>query len=124
MASASAGADGDETHRILGTCYADRLPRVLRIDGYAMDMVPEGTMVLLENKDQPGVIGFVGNTFGTAGVNIADMVISREKNPDGSASALMVIKTDSAPTPELIETLKGRSHIVRVRTVTLPKRGM
>lgn len=121
---ANDGVVSDETHRILGTCYADRVPRVLRIDGYAMDMVPEGTMVLLENKDRPGVIGYVGNTFGDAGVNIADMVISREVKPDGTAHALMVIKTDTEPTPDLVEKLKARDHIVRVRTVTLPKRGV
>jgi D-3-phosphoglycerate dehydrogenase / 2-oxoglutarate reductase len=31
---------GGETHRILGTVYADGLPRVLRIDGFSMDMIP------------------------------------------------------------------------------------
>lgn len=115
-------ADGDETHRILGTCYADRLPRILRIDNYAMDMIPEGTMVLLENKDQPGVIGFVGNTFGDAKVNIADMVISRNVAADGTARALMVIKVDQTPSPKLIETLNAKDNIVRVRSVTLPAR--
>ena len=114
--------EGAETHRILGTCYADRLPRVLRIDGYAMDMIPEGTMVLLENKDQPGVIGFVGNTFGDAKVNIADMVISREVKPDGTAHALMVIKTDQTPPAAVLETLRAKVNIVRVRAVTLPPR--
>src|SRR5688500_2265790 len=68
--------------RILGTVYADALPRVLRIDGYQMDMIPEGNMVLIQNKDQPGVIGTVGTTFGDASVNIADMVISRETDKD------------------------------------------
>ena len=43
-----------------------------------MDMIPEGNMVLIVNKDQPGVIGTVGTSFGDAKVNIADMVISRE----------------------------------------------
>lgn len=114
--------DNAESHRILGTCYMDRLPRVLRIDNYAMDMVPEGTMVLLENKDQPGVIGFVGNTFGDAKVNIADMVISRDIKPDGTAHALMVIKVDQTPDEPTMEKLRARSNIVRVRSVTLPKR--
>lgn len=114
--------DGAESHRILGTCYMDRLPRVLRIDNYAMDMVPEGTMVLLENKDQPGVIGFVGNTFGDAKVNIADMVISRDIKPDGTAHALMVIKVDQTPDEPTMEKLRARSNIVRVRSVTLAKR--
>src|SRR5437763_6513941 len=54
-----ADAPGGETHRVLGTVYADGVPRVLRIDGFAMDMIPEGNMVLIINKDQPGVIGTV-----------------------------------------------------------------
>ena len=115
------GPDG-ETHRILGTVYADGLPRVLRIDGYAMDMIPEGQMVLIVNQDQPGVIGTVGTSFGDAGVNIADMVISRESDKDGKATALMVLKTDSAPTDGLIGQLKARPGIVRVKSVVLPPR--
>jgi len=111
-----------ESHRILGTVYADRLPRVLRIDGFAMDMVPEGPMVVVLNKDQPGVIGTVGTMFGDAKVNIADMVISREVQPDGTAHALMVIKTDSNPTDALLTGLRSRPGIVRVKPVELPKR--
>ncbi|HEY7117271.1 MAG TPA: phosphoglycerate dehydrogenase [Tepidisphaeraceae bacterium] len=116
-----AGANG-ESHRVLGTAYADRLPRILRIDGFAMDMVPEGTMMVVLNKDQPGVIGTVGTIFGDAKVNIADMVISREVQPDGTAHALMLIKTDSAPTDELLTKLRARPGIVRAKQVELPRR--
>src|SRR4051812_7377225 len=115
------GANG-ESHRVLGTVYADGLPRVLRIDGFAMDMVPEGHMVVLTNKDQPGVIGAVGTLFGEAGVNIADMVISREVQPDGTAHAIMLIKVDSAPSQALLDKLKARPGILRVKHVELPKR--
>jgi D-3-phosphoglycerate dehydrogenase len=112
-----------ESHRILGTVYADGLPRVLRVDNFAMDMVPEGHMVLILNNDQPGVIGTVGSTFGDAGVNIADMVISREKNADGTATAFMVIKTDSQPTEAVVNRLKARPGIVKVKHVELAARG-
>src|SRR5687768_3586551 len=115
------GTDG-ATHRILGTVYADGLPRVLRIDGYNMDMVPEGHMVLIQNKDQPGVIGTVGTSFGDAAVNIADMVISREFDKDGQATALMVIKTDSAPPEALLNRLRARPNILRVKALVLPPR--
>ncbi len=115
-------ADG-ESHRILGTVYADGLPRVLRIDNFQMDMIPEGQMVLIENRDQPGVIGVVGTTFGDASVNIADMVISREVKPDGTAHALMVLKTDSAPTDAVVNRLRARPNILRVKSVNLPPRG-
>lgn len=113
-----------ETHRILGTAYADRLPRILRIDDYYMDMIPEGNMVIIHNKDMPGVIGTVGSAFGDTGVNIADMVISRAEQPDGKTMALMLIKTDSEPTAALIEDLRKRPNIVRVRAVSLPPRAL
>jgi D-3-phosphoglycerate dehydrogenase / 2-oxoglutarate reductase len=109
------------SHRILGTVYQDRLPRILRVDNFTMDMIPEGHMVLIINRDQPGVIGTVGSTFGDANVNIADMVISREFRPDG-AVAIMMIKTDSAPTEPLINRLRATRNIVRVSAVQLPPR--
>ena len=117
-----ADAENGESHRILGTVYADGLPRILRFDEYNMDMVPEGQMVLLQNNDMPGVIGVVGSSFGDAQVNIADMVISRQFNADGSATALMVLKTDSAPTEALINRLKARPNILKVKPVKLPAR--
>jgi len=111
-----------ESHRLLGTVYADGLPRLLRIDGFAMDMVPEGQMVLILNQDQPGVIGFVGTSFGDASVNIADMVISRSIDSSGKATALMLIKTDSEPPADLVAKLRGMSNILRVKSVVLPTR--
>jgi D-3-phosphoglycerate dehydrogenase len=111
-----------ETHRLLGTVYADGLPRLLRIDGFAMDMVPEGQMVILLNEDQPGVIGFVGSSFGDAGVNIADMVISRSFDESGKATALMLIKTDSAPSADLVARLRAKPYILKVKSVALAAR--
>lgn len=115
-------APSGESHRILGTAYADRLPRVVRFDNYAMDMIPEGAMVLIENRDQPGVIGTVGTMFGDASVNIADMVIARDFKPDGSAHALMVLKIDSDPGEALLNRLRARPNIVQVSSVRLPPR--
>src|SRR5258706_7537852 len=111
-----------ETHRVLGTVYLDGLPRVLRFDNFTMDMVPEGHMVVIMNKDQPGVIGMVGTSFGDAGVNMADMGISGEVHPDGSAVALMLIKTDSPPTDALLNRLRARPNIIRVKSVLVPGR--
>jgi D-3-phosphoglycerate dehydrogenase len=111
-----------ESHRVLGTVYADGLPRILRVDGFSMDMIPEGQMVVILNKDQPGVIGTVGTSFGDANVNIADMVISREFDKDGTAHALMMLKTDSAAPDALINRLRARPGILRVKCLSLPAR--
>ncbi|HEX4124726.1 MAG TPA: phosphoglycerate dehydrogenase [Tepidisphaeraceae bacterium] len=116
--------DNGDWHRVLGTVYADGLPRVLRIDGYSMDMVPEGDMVLVINRDQPGVIGLVGTSFGDAKVNIADMVISRHLPTPGEATALMLIKTDTPAPPALLNRLAARPNILRVKSVSLPARAV
>jgi D-3-phosphoglycerate dehydrogenase len=120
----ASGPDGGECHRVLGTVYADGLPRVVRIDGYSMDMIPEGNMVIIINRDQPGVIGTVGTSFGDAQVNIADMVISRQFTSEGEATALMVIKTDSEPPAALLNRLRARPGILRARALVLPPRGV
>ena len=118
-----AKAPDGSSHRVLGTVYADGLPRVLRIDNWAMDMIPEGPMTIIINRDQPGVIGAVGSTFGDAGVNIADMAITRDFAPDGTATALMVLKTDSEPPKALMDRLREKHNIVRARSLVLPPRG-
>src|SRR4051794_14954601 len=117
-----ADAPDGQSHRILGTVYADGMPRVLRVDGWAMDMIPEGPMTLIINRDQPGVIGHVGTTFGDAKVNIADMAITRDAGPDGTGTALMVLKTDTEPPRELLEKLRQTPNIVRVKSLVLPPR--
>ena len=108
--------DGEsKTHTIIGTVFADLLPRVLAIKGYWMDLVPAGPMMLVVNKDRPGVIGLVGTTFGKMGVNISDMNISRKGD-----KALMVLKLDSPPSAAAIEALKKEEVIEVVKCVTLP----
>jgi D-3-phosphoglycerate dehydrogenase len=108
--------DGEtKTHTIIGTVFADNQPRVLGIKGYWMDMVPAGPMVLIVNKDRPGVIGLVGNTFGKLGINIADMTISRK-----GEKALMLLKVDSEPTADAIATLKAEPMLEVVKSISLP----
>ena len=109
-----------EPRRVEGAIYADGLPRITSLDGYAMDMVPSGAMVLLTNTDEPGRIGLVGGVFGDAGVNIAEMVIGRKQAPAaGDTIAMMILKLDAAPTRELLEALRRGPGIVRVASVEL-----
>jgi D-3-phosphoglycerate dehydrogenase len=108
--------DGEtRTHTIIGTVFADNQPRVLGIKGYWMDMIPAGPMVLIVNKDKPGVIGLVGNTFGKLGINIADMTISRK-----GEKALMVLKIDTPASPEALAALKSDSALEVVKAISLP----
>jgi len=103
-------------HEIEGTVGQNGTPRILSIDGYRMDMVPEGQMLVIMNDDRPGVIGLVGTTLGQHKVNIADMTLSRQQD-----KALMVLKLDEPAPAEAIDALAKQSPPIRlVRTVWLP----
>jgi D-3-phosphoglycerate dehydrogenase len=115
--------NGGEHHRVVGTVYADGLPRVVRVDNYSMDVIPEGSMVLITNRDQPGTIGTVGTTFGDAGVNIADMVISRTAASGSAKTAMMILKIDTSASDALLAKLRAHPNILRVRPVEMPALG-
>ena len=104
------GADG--SHRVDGAIYQDGHPRVTHLDGYAMDMVPEGHMVLLTNEDEPGRIGVVGQLFGDSEVNIAEMVIGRKPTSDRGNVAMMILKVDAEPTESVMEKLRKSKGIL------------
>jgi D-3-phosphoglycerate dehydrogenase len=108
--------EDDKTHTIIGTVFSDMQPRVLMIKGYWMDMVPEGPMLLIVNHDRPGMIGLVGTTLGELGINIADMTLSRK-----GEKALMVLKTDSLPSPETVDKLRKTPNLEVVRVLELPR---
>ncbi|MFI4861400.1 MAG: phosphoglycerate dehydrogenase [Phycisphaerales bacterium JB063] len=110
----------DRVRRIVGRVYDDLLPHVVEINGYHMDMTPQGPMVVLQNNDTPGMIGHIGSAFGDAKVNIADMTISRRDTGDGSATALMVLKTDAQPGDSLVEKLKATPGVLKIASVELP----
>ena len=101
--------------RIVGRVYDDMQPRVVEINSYHMDMVPQGVMVIIQNEDRPGMVGLVGTEFGRAGVNIADMAISRRDQ-----TALMLLKVDKAPSAEMLAALRSREGILKVAMVRLP----
>lgn len=105
-----------EKHTVEGAVFQDGLPRILGIDGYRMEMIPEGLLVLIFNDDQPGVIGLVGTLMGTHRINIADMTLSRR-----ARTALMLLKIDGAVPEGVLDELRLKSPpILSVRAVTLP----
>ncbi len=48
------------------------------VDGIAVEAPLEGTMIVIRNNDQPGVIGEVGTILGRHGVNIANFALGRD----------------------------------------------
>jgi D-3-phosphoglycerate dehydrogenase / 2-oxoglutarate reductase len=71
--------------------------------GFEVEMELAPRMAFLRYDDIPGVIGRVGTLFGAAGVNIANMTVSRNR---AGGKALMVLSIDAATPPELQAQLR------------------
>lgn len=109
---------GDEDCELAveGTLFAGGDPRIIRIDGYRVDAIPHGHMLVARNKDTPGVIGFIGTALGDREINIAGMFNSRESI---GGEAMTVYNLDEAIPKELIETLEADDRIIEARYITL-----
>ena len=103
-------------HSISGTLYGPRHEqRVVNIDETPFDVPPADHMVVVTNDDRPGVIGTVGTALGDAGVNIADMDVSRV---DGSGTAVMLIAPSDQVPSEVLDALRASPGILSVITLS------
>jgi len=109
---------GKKTHHLAGTLFHRKDPRIVEIDDFQVEVLPEGHMLLIFNEDQPGVIGTVGLALGNQGVNIARMQCSREER---GGRALLIIGADEPLPQSAIEAIKATPHILSVRPVDLSK---
>jgi D-3-phosphoglycerate dehydrogenase / 2-oxoglutarate reductase len=102
--------------RLSGTLYKRKDPRIVDLNGFPLEVVPEGHMLVLSNLDQPGVIGSIGNFLGQHQINIASIQLSREK-PGGKAIA--VIGIDVPMTPDRLQEIKKLPHILSAKQIKL-----
>ncbi len=111
-------AGGDEFGVAGTTMGRDHEPRLVRALGYEIEIGLDPLMLFAVNDDRPGMIGRLGTILGEAGVNIANMAVSRNRR---SARALMVLTVDSVPTPEVIERLRSEPGFVEARFIALER---
>ena len=109
---------GKKTHLVAGTLYSRKDPRIIEIDNFQVEVVPEGHMMLILNEDRPGVIGTVGQVLGDHQINIARMQCSREER---GGHALLIIGLDAPLPTGVLETIKQSKHILSVRVADLSK---
>lgn len=103
--------------RVAGALIGDSHGRVIRIDDYHVDISPVGWMLVVRNRDVPGVIGKVGSALGSAGINIASYHQARRSAQPGAASgdALAAINVDQALTNGVLDKLQALPDVVDVR---------
>jgi len=91
-------------------------PRIVRLFSTPVEIPISGTLLLLNNKDRPGIVGYLGTLLGKHNVNIANMSLARDTV---GGLALMVLNLDSAPPPAVLEELQKDPDISNVKVVRL-----
>src|SRR6266481_8422139 len=91
-------------------------PRIVRVFSQPTEIVPFGVVMLLNNKDRPGIVGYLGTLMARHKVNIASMSLSRDTV---GGHALTVLNLDSVPPAELLEEIQKDPDITNVKVVKL-----
>ncbi|OAG27305.1 phosphoglycerate dehydrogenase [Thermodesulfatator autotrophicus] len=101
---------------VAGTIFGKKEPRIVQINDFRLDAIPEGHMLYLMNEDKPGVIGQIGITIGEHGLNISRMHVGQDPAQQANIILLCVDK----PVPEdLLEKLKTLPPVKMVKPLEL-----
>jgi len=99
-----------------GALFGRQDPRIVRINQYTVDVIPEGHLLILYNNDKPGVIGNICTTIGASNINIARMHLSRLQVEQ---KAMVVLSTDSPLDSELLKKLKNTPNVISVQELDM-----
>ncbi|MGH7547505.1 MAG: phosphoglycerate dehydrogenase [Gemmatimonadales bacterium] len=99
--------------RVAGALVGNSHGRVIRIEDYHVDVAPEGWMLVIRNRDVPGVIGRVGTLLGRAGINIGSYHQARRAAP--GTDALAAITVDQPLTNGVLDELGHAPDVLDVR---------
>lgn len=108
-------ADTGEAKVVVGgALLGEGHPRIVRIGDFHVNTEPRGTLLIVRNRDVPGVIGEVGTRLGAAGVNIAEYHQARR---DVGGDALALVTVDDAVPADVLEQIRGLETVQSVRQV-------
>ncbi|MDQ3859376.1 MAG: phosphoglycerate dehydrogenase [Actinomycetota bacterium] len=108
-----------EAYAVAGTTIGrEQRPQLVRALGYEIEVELDRLMLFAVNDDTPGMIGRLGTILGEAGVNIANMAVSRNRR---EARALMALSLDTEPAPGVLDRLRSEPGFVDARFIVLPE---
>ncbi len=111
---------GGSRQTLAGTLFGyggqAREGRITEIDGFHLEATPHGHMLVMRNRDVPGVIGSVGTILGEGGVNISRFHLGRHE-PGGEAMA--VIEVDAPASKETLQSLRSLEQVISAQPIEL-----
>lgn len=106
----------DKQSYFAGTLFSKKDPRIVNIDNFKVEIMPEGELLFMYNNDKPGVIGNIGTLLGKNKINIARMHFGRETQ---GGKAISVVSIDTHASPQIIEEIKKLPNILLVKQISL-----
>lgn len=99
-----------------GALFGKKEARIVRIDKFFLDAIPEGNLLLLNNEDKPGVIGNVGTLLASNNINVARLHLGRET---GGGEAVSVWSVDTPISKGLIDKVLKLPHMKSAKVIEL-----
>ena len=107
-------ATDEKPDEIWGTIYEKKYPRLVRIGDVYLDAVPDGSMIVIQNVDKPGVIGNVGTTLGRHDVNIGRFQLGRRDD-----RAVCLVNIDTPVDEQVLTEIRDLPNILSVKQILL-----
>jgi D-3-phosphoglycerate dehydrogenase len=104
------------TSTVEGAVFGSDTVRITKLDGFRMEAVPDGFVLMLHNRDVPGVVGRIGTLLGERGINIAGIELGRDRV---GGMAISMIHVDQAVPPAVLDELRTLSPIVSAQLLRL-----
>ena len=106
---------GEEKVSVAGSFFGlAQHPRIVRLNSQPVEIIPDGILFMMTNKDRPGIVGHLGTVLGNHGVNIANMSLGRDRE---GGQALTALNIDSIPPAECLAELEDDPDIGTIRIV-------
>lgn len=104
------------TNVIMGTLFTKTEPRIVKVNNCYVEAVPKGHMLVIYNKDVPGIVGRIGTLLGNSRINIAGMTFGREKQ---GGKAITLINVDSEVSGAILKKIRDLKNINEVKYIKL-----
>ncbi|MCD5390635.1 phosphoglycerate dehydrogenase [candidate division NPL-UPA2 bacterium] len=101
---------------VSGTLFGRSDARIVRLNGYHLDAVPVGYMLVCAHEDKPGIIGRIGTILGAQGINIAAMTLGRKEK---GGREVTVLNLDSSVPKSTLKDIENIKEIFEVRLARL-----
>lgn len=106
----------EDENIVSGAIFGKKLPRILRINNFHLEAIPEGHNLMIHNENVPGVIGEIASTLGKSDININRMQVGEEKE---HLENVIFLSVDQMPDEATIQKILNLKNIISARKIDL-----